>query len=79
MPFIHLYVCLLLGALVLSFACSSPAGGMLFGVCGLLLLLFLFIPLLLLLPSAGLVVQPRHYKVCICLLKVILLIHHPCE
>ena len=31
----------LLGALVLSFACSSPAGGMLFGVSGLLLLLLL--------------------------------------
>ena len=30
----------LLGAKVLSFACSSPAGGMLFGVSGLLLLLF---------------------------------------
>ena len=32
--------CVLLGAMALSFACLSLVGGMLFGVSGLLLLLF---------------------------------------
>ena len=39
------FLLLLLGALVLSFACSSPFGGMLFGVSGLLLVLLLHVSL----------------------------------